>query len=78
MEAVPTSTLSQSSSNSHLYSMTSTSLSKVITGVNIVQELGRGNFGVVYKGEWNSAPVALKLLKSEHMNDFEREVSTLE
>ncbi len=39
----------------------------------ITQTIGGGNFGLVFKGEWNGASVALKKLKSqEEFEEFQR------
>ncbi len=49
-----------------------------LTDVNILEKLGAGNFGEVYKGEWNGAEVALKKLKSqEDFEEFAKEAMVL-
>lgn len=36
-----------------------------------------GNFGAVFYGEWNEAPVALKKLGSGDFSEFEKEAEML-
>jgi hypothetical protein len=50
---------------------------KMLSGVTVLEKIGQGNFSIVYKGLWDGSPVALKLLKADEMDDFEREVSLL-
>jgi hypothetical protein len=52
---------------------------KTITDIKILERLGGGNFGEVYRGIWQSTTfVALKKLKdAEHYKEFEREASML-
>eukprot|EP01114_Cavostelium_apophysatum_P001543 TRINITY_DN1133_c0_g1_i3.p1 TRINITY_DN1133_c0_g1~~TRINITY_DN1133_c0_g1_i3.p1 ORF type:complete len:1385 (+),score=262.55 TRINITY_DN1133_c0_g1_i3:75-4229(+) len=50
-----------------------------LKNIQIHERLGGGNFGDVYKGEWNGATaIALKMVRYLHMlNDFLREASIL-
>ncbi len=49
-----------------------------ITDVKIIKEIGGGNYGLVFKGEWNGASVALKQLKSkEEFEAFQKEAKML-
>ncbi len=59
-----------------------------LSNLKVLERLGAGNFGEVYKGnseltltsvgEWEGAPVALKKLKSlDDFVEFEKEASVL-
>eukprot|EP01114_Cavostelium_apophysatum_P022062 TRINITY_DN785_c0_g1_i1.p1 TRINITY_DN785_c0_g1~~TRINITY_DN785_c0_g1_i1.p1 ORF type:complete len:1422 (-),score=266.01 TRINITY_DN785_c0_g1_i1:73-4338(-) len=50
-----------------------------LKNIRVIERLGGGNFGDVYRGEWNGAtPVAMKKVKHLHMlNDFLREANIL-
>lgn len=45
--------------------------------ITIEFKLGEGNFGEVYKADWNGTPVAVKKLKGEEISQFESEASKL-
>ena len=49
----------------------------VIKGVNVGEKLGGGNFGEVFKGNWKGAAVALKKLKSDQYQEFQKECEAL-
>jgi len=53
---------------------------KNLKGVEVGEKIGQGNFGIVYKGDWNKNPVALKSLKissEEAIRDILTEASVL-
>lgn len=50
---------------------------QLLTGIELGAVLGEGTFGKVYKGNWNETNVALKQLKDENDQKFQREVSLL-
>ena len=51
----------------------------VLDDIVIKERLGGGNFGDVFRGDWNGTAVALKLLKSEdHFKEFQREAEMLQ
>jgi serine/threonine protein kinase len=49
--------------------------------VQILAELGRGSYGVVYKGVWKNKKVAIKKLigekVNEHVEEFKREAELM-
>jgi serine/threonine protein kinase len=48
-----------------------------VTGITIQEKLGGGNFGSVFKGNWNGNAVALKMLNKGSQQEFEKEVKLL-
>ena len=42
-----------------------------------MEKLGGGNFGEVFKGEWKGASIALKKLKTDQYEEFEKECLVL-
>lgn len=46
-------------------------------GVQIGEVIGAGQFGQVYKGQWQGNPVALKNIKSQDLSEFQNELSLL-
>eukprot|EP01114_Cavostelium_apophysatum_P020456 TRINITY_DN6858_c0_g1_i1.p1 TRINITY_DN6858_c0_g1~~TRINITY_DN6858_c0_g1_i1.p1 ORF type:complete len:867 (-),score=93.08 TRINITY_DN6858_c0_g1_i1:848-3448(-) len=48
-----------------------------LSDVKVLRKLGAGNFGEVYLGEWNGIDVALKKLKGEEAENFEKECGIL-
>lgn len=48
-----------------------------IESVVIMNSIGTGNFGTVYRGEWNQTAVALKELKLSTLEDFLREMELM-
>ncbi len=48
-----------------------------IKGVLILDAIGSGNFGSVFKGQWNGASVALKKLKRDEYQVFKKEAAIL-
>lgn len=49
----------------------------IIDQIDIGQKLGSGNFGDVFKGEWNGTAVALKSVRAEDSQDFISELKIL-
>lgn len=50
---------------------------KNLTGITIGEIIGKGNFGNVYRGDWNGNPVALKSLKSDDYEEMKNELTLL-
>jgi len=48
-----------------------------IKDIKILQKLGSGNFGEVYKGKWENVDVALKKLKDEQVESANKEATLL-
>jgi len=51
---------------------------KVLSDVRIREKLAGGNFGEVYRGEWNGGDVALKKLKGADQESFTNEAKMLQ
>ena len=51
----------------------------LIKDITILEELGKGNFGQVFKGTWKGSTVAMKILneKSDY-NSFVKECNILQ
>lgn len=53
-------------------------ITPMLNDIEIKEKLGGGNFGEVYLGMWNSAPVAAKKLKDpSNQAEFKKELDTL-
>lgn len=47
---------------------------KELKGIQLQEQIGEGNFGAVFKGEWNGVGVALKTVKSQYLRDLRQEL----
>ena len=43
-------------------------ITKLIDHVTLVEKIGEGNFGEIYKGKWHGTEVAIKKIKTKHPN----------
>jgi len=70
-------TTESSSSRTSSYKGSVTPDRGMLTNVQVKQEIGKGAFGQVFMGLWNSTPVALKTLDKSQAAVFEQELAII-